>query len=128
MESTRLPLESESVDIVILNHLIEHINDTEFFMGTIIRVLKPGACLYVRTPNIKKVGASFWDDYTHVKPFTFTSLKHLMATYQLEEKFSFHSNSSRMNIDTLTNGLFRKYLFNRIFGGKEIEAGYILNK
>lgn len=56
--------------------LFEHLPEPDRSMTELYRVLKPGgyACIIVPTPNDM---VAFYDDYTHVRPFTPTSLKQL---------------------------------------------------
>lgn len=124
--SEPLPINDGQVDLIILNHLIEHIAECEFFVRQLRRVLCPGGVVYIRTPNLECVKWSFWDDYTHVKPFTPRALDHLMRTVGFERRFMLDSDHARIFLDTLTNGFWRRVLFSKLFGGKEIEAGYVL--
>jgi len=123
-----LPINDSQVDLIIINHLIEHISDCEFFVKQIRRVLRPGGFVYIRTPNLECVKWNFWDDYTHVKPFTPRSLDHLMRTLGFERRFMLDSDHPRIILDTLTNGAWRQILFSKLIRGKEIEAGYVLVK
>ncbi len=41
-----LPLDDESVDVVVLNHIYEHVVDPEGVLADIRRVLRPGGVLY----------------------------------------------------------------------------------
>lgn len=50
-----LPLENESFDAIFTSEVIEHIDDTERFLGEIGRILKPGGQMVLSTPN-----SSFW--------------------------------------------------------------------
>lgn len=51
MESSRWPLEDESVDVCMCDNVLEHIEDPELFFSESKRVIKPGGYLCVRTPN-----------------------------------------------------------------------------
>lgn len=123
-----LPLEHASVNLVILNHLIEHIPNYEFFIQEIRRVIRADGAVYIRTPDVGRVRWNFFDDYTHVRPFTIRSLDQLMSAFGFVRKFVLHSDHPRIVIDILTNGHLRKLLFGSSLGGKEIEAGYVLRK
>lgn len=51
---TALPFEDEAFDLVISNHVVEHVGDLERqdnHLGEIARVLRPGGWLYLATPN-----------------------------------------------------------------------------
>lgn len=53
VESDPFPFESESVDTVIAWELIEHLAyDPMFMLAEINRILKPGGCVFITTPNI----------------------------------------------------------------------------
>lgn len=123
-----LPISDGSVDVIILNHLIEHIADCEFFVRQLRRVLCRAGTVYIRTPNLARVKWSYWDDYTHIKPFTKRGLDHLMSAAGFERHFMLDSDHPRIILDTLTNGRWRGLLFSKLFGGKEIEAGYVLRE
>lgn len=121
----RLPLENRSVKIVMLNHLIEHMVRPEYMVGEIYRVLSDDGFLYVRTPNIERVKFSFWDDYTHVNPFTVKGLEHLMAASGFKLLQIRYSDHPRIMFDILTKGIFRSLVFSKLLGGDEIEAVYV---
>ena len=122
-----LPLRDGSVDLIILNHIIEHIAESEFLVRELRRVMRPKGMIYIRTPNLKRVKWAFWDDYTHVKPFTVQGLDHLMRSVGFARRFMFHSDHPRIMVDTMTGGWLSGLLFNNVLGGKEIEAGYSLD-
>lgn len=121
----RLPLDSGSVKIVILNHLIEHMDRPEYLVGEIYRVLSDDGFLYIRTPNIERVKFSFWDDYTHVRPFTVKGLGHLMGASGFKLLQLRYSDHPRIMFDILTKGIFRRFVFSKFAGGDEIEAVYV---
>ncbi len=47
-----LPLESNAVDVVVTNQVIEHLKDTDLFMAEIWRILKPGGYAIICTENL----------------------------------------------------------------------------
>lgn len=54
VKGTELPFESESFDIVITNHVIEHVGDTAaqlHHLTEISRVLRNAGCAYLAVPN-----------------------------------------------------------------------------
>lgn len=57
----KLPYASQSFDIVISNHVIEHTKDQRRHIAEIMRVLKPGGFVYLATPN------KFWLSDPHYK-------------------------------------------------------------
>lgn len=48
---TLMPFEDASFDVVIANHVIEHVPDQRVTLAEISRVLKPGGICYVAVPN-----------------------------------------------------------------------------
>ena len=79
LEKESLPFVSNKFDVVFSKSVIEHVTNTENFLHEINRVLKPGGKLILLTPDWQSQMKCFYDDPTHVKPFTkhsiFSSLK-----------------------------------------------------
>lgn len=74
-EKDFIPFDDNVFDYVFIKSVIEHIANTDLFLSEIYRVLKPGGIVIVLTPDYQKQKDFFYDDYTHIKPFTLTSLK-----------------------------------------------------
>jgi ubiquinone/menaquinone biosynthesis C-methylase UbiE len=70
-----IPYEDNTFDYVFIKSVIEHISNTDLFLSEIYRVLKPGGKVIILTPDYQKQKDFFYDDYTHIKPFTLNSLK-----------------------------------------------------
>lgn len=51
VESEILPFKDDEFDIVISNHVIEHVENQKLHLSEIRRVLKPDGCVYFATPN-----------------------------------------------------------------------------
>lgn len=98
---TSLNLESNSIDVVFASNLLEHFCDDELqeVFSEITRVLKNRGKLILIQPNYYYAYREYWDDYTHVKAFTHTSLADFLTSknYKIEKvvkrflPFSFHS-------------------------------------
>lgn len=82
-----LPYANGSIDIVISLAVIEHINNIDHFLTEIRRVLKSGGILYLTTPNFKYCYKTFYNDPTHVRPFTEVSLLKLIEIYSFRKPF-----------------------------------------
>lgn len=119
-----LPLDDDSVDLAMLNHVIEHLPDPSLVLTECHRVLRPGGCLYLRTPDIGRVGFAFYDDPTHVKPYTPASLDITLARFGFAPLFRHHTDTRRTHLDILSDGRYRRWLLGPRFGGGEIEAGF----
>ena len=72
-----LPFKEQTFSYIDCQNVIEHISDSYGFMNECRRVLKKGGHLVLTTPNIQKIGFDFYNDYTHIKPFTSESLLQL---------------------------------------------------
>ena len=70
----RLPFKNNSFDLIICLAVIEHVENVNNFMEQAFRVLKPNGLFYLSTPNFKFCFKSFYNDPTHVKPYTDLSL------------------------------------------------------
>jgi ubiquinone/menaquinone biosynthesis C-methylase UbiE len=70
----KMPFKDGSFPHIHCRHLLEHLDDPLPFMKDIHRMLKKGGRLVLITDKMSKI---FWDDYTHKRPFTKTSLRQL---------------------------------------------------
>jgi len=75
-DANALPIDDGSVEAVFCCWLIEHLERPEIAFREFRRVLRAGgyACIIAPTPHDM---SAFYDDYTHVRPFTATSLGQL---------------------------------------------------
>jgi SAM-dependent methyltransferase len=64
------PFESNSFDVIFSKSVIEHLHNTNHFLQEIFRLLKPSGKLILMCPAWETQYKNFYDDYTHVKPFT----------------------------------------------------------
>ena len=71
------PYEDGSFDIVYSKSFIEHLVHPEQYLHEAYRVLKPGGVMVTLTPDWVANYKKFYDDYTHVKPFTKISLENI---------------------------------------------------
>jgi 2-polyprenyl-3-methyl-5-hydroxy-6-metoxy-1,4-benzoquinol methylase len=85
LETEDFPLEEQSTDIAVCLALIEHLADPGQFLTEVIRILKPGGILWMSTPDIEACGVKFWDDPTHVHPYTRKSLRMLLEMNGFED-------------------------------------------
>ena len=69
-----LPYDDCSFDLIVSLAVIEHLSNPIKFLAECFRVLSPGGILYVTTPNWQMDYLNFYNDYSHVSPFTPSSL------------------------------------------------------
>ena len=74
MDSYWTGCHGNSAQIVFIKSVIEHIDDPSTMLAEAHRVLRDDGKLIVMTPSWKHVHEVFYDDYTHVKPYTLKSL------------------------------------------------------
>lgn len=80
-ESERLPFEDNFFDLIFSKSVCEHVRNTENFFSETYRVLKPGGVFICITPDWASQMKNFYDDFTHVQPFTIKSMKNCMKIY-----------------------------------------------
>jgi len=80
-----LPYKKNEFDMIISLAVIEHISNVSNYMGEILRVLKPGGIVYLTTPNFRFCYKSFFNDPTHVKPYTEKSIERLLKIWGFEQ-------------------------------------------
>jgi SAM-dependent methyltransferase len=73
-------------DLIILNHVIEHLRNGEAVLAGLLRKLKPGGMIYVETPDIATINypsatgfLNFYDDPTHRRVYEVRALVCEMA-------------------------------------------------
>ncbi|MBW7942496.1 MAG: class I SAM-dependent methyltransferase [Candidatus Kuenenia stuttgartiensis] len=69
------PFEDNYFDFVFSKSVLEHVYNTENIVKETYRVLKPGGITVQLTPDWATDFKYFWDDPTHVKPFTRKGLR-----------------------------------------------------
>ena len=74
----KLPYDDETFDIVYHKSLIEHLVNPSNLMSESIRVLRSGGKIVILTPDWKSQINTFYDDFTHVKPYTKDSVERLL--------------------------------------------------
>ena len=78
LEKDPLPFEDSSFTHVLLYAVIEHIKNTDHLINEIKRVLKKDGNFMLVTPNFRYCYDIFFDDPTHIKPFTDRSISELL--------------------------------------------------
>lgn len=103
LEIDPLPIGNGTVDIVVSMAVLEHLRDPGHFLAEIKRVLKHGGVLWMDTPDIEACGTKFWNDPTHVHPYTRASLRTLLSMSGFEDVLvtpNYRCKKSSMHADT----------------------------
>jgi SAM-dependent methyltransferase len=88
-EKDVFPIDNNSVDFAVSLAVIEHLNDPDLFVSEIFRCLKPGGVIFLSTPNFQYDFKNFYNDPTHVRPYTPISLEKLLNLYGFSFPFTF---------------------------------------
>ncbi len=84
-EADALPLADNSVDVVTAVSLIEHLRSPRMMLAETLRVLKPGGAMIMVTPNWRYSYREFFDDPTHVHPYTERSMRFALKSAGFEK-------------------------------------------
>ena len=79
-----LPFDDNEFEIIISLAVIEHIENISHFLSEVRRVLKPKGILYLSTPNFKYCYRTFYNDPTHIRPFTDVSIARLLEIFKFQ--------------------------------------------
>ena len=85
IETDAFPFESDSMDIVFSKSVIEHVRNADNFISEMRRVLKPGGLLVLMCPDWATQAHMYWDDYTHVKPWTRKGLQNALVLHDFSQ-------------------------------------------
>lgn len=107
LEDKYLDIPSESAHIIVCSHVIEHISNAEDLLSNLYRILKPNGFILIRTPDVAKMRFNFYSDYTHIRPFTLTSLEQIT----LHSGFKILQCKSVTPLKSLSQKLFKNYSF-----------------
>jgi methionine biosynthesis protein MetW len=89
IEREKLPFEDESLDVILINQVLEHVKDVFWILNEISRVLKVGGHLIVGVPNLAslhnrfllmlgKQPTSIKNDSAHVRGYTKSDFRNLL--------------------------------------------------
>jgi ubiquinone/menaquinone biosynthesis C-methylase UbiE len=85
LEKENLPFDDGMIDVVFTKSVIEHIANPFHFISECKRVLKDGGKIIVMSPDWKSTMYLFYEDYTHIRPYTSISLKNLLLSHNFDK-------------------------------------------
>ena len=88
--SVPLPLEDDSIDELLLSHVIEHIRDSLGVMQELYRVAKAGAKATIRVPYGGSDDA--WEDPTHVRGYFADSFGYFSQPYYWRADYGYRAD------------------------------------
>ena len=98
-----IPYDDNSVDGVILQSVLEH-TDPVKSMKEISRVIKNEGIVAISCPTPEK---HFWDDPTHVRPYTIKSLSTLFEMFGFKVTHKNYVFAELLGMTVTWNGLFK---------------------
>ena len=136
----KLPLKNNSVDEIIIFHVLEHINNLMQLMDEFGRVCKPGAKIKIKVPYFRFPGA--FENPNHVRFFTANSFNYFNSKeFENYSKVKFKIDSQKLIFnprkkfiskifDFFINLNINKYerYFSSIFSAEEIKLVLINEK
>ncbi len=75
LDRDQYPFENSSFDVIYSKSVIEHLRDWEHYLGEVHRLLDDEGHLVIMTPSWRKQRDNFYDDPTHIHPFTHRGLR-----------------------------------------------------
>lgn len=81
----RIPMPNNSFDLVFHKSLLEHIPEPSHLMFESYRLLVKGGKCIIMCPDWRTYMKTFYDDFTHVRPYDKVSLKDLMEYHGFKD-------------------------------------------
>lgn len=85
LDNDKLPYPDNYFDVIYSKSFLEHLQNPSKFLEEAFRVLKPNGLLLSMVPDWESQHKKFYDDFTHVSPFTFISLKNIQLVTGFSE-------------------------------------------
>lgn len=89
----RIPCEDDLFDLIVASHVFEHVHDPVELFQELGRICRPGGIIYIESPSDRSCLVksdrfveshsffSFWDDPTHLRPWSPAALYRLGISY-----------------------------------------------
>ena len=106
LEAPALPFRNGTVAEIHIYHVLEHVNFVRL-MDEFYRILKPSGMLYIRVPHASSF--CFWDDPTHIRPFTSVTFDYWKPGYHQNYGFKTHFEIISKRLNFLGNADINTY-------------------
>ena len=116
----KLPFKDKEFDFVIASHVIEHVEDVEFFLGELQRISKQG---YIELPTILEDNLVFENKKDHLWHMDFDDVKYELL---ISKKIQYIEPVLAVSSIKKLNQIFRKSLVLELLWEQTIE--YKINK
>jgi len=118
-------LDDNTVDLIISNHFLEHMDNLELFMSEIYRVLKKGGKKIGTVPHFSN--PYFYSDYTHKNFWGMYTLLYFSDTQYFKRDVPLYYNSINFQINKIRL-VFRSPFIIRHYINKVIDKIFNSNK
>lgn len=111
-DANNTKLKANSFDVVRSKEVLEHVRDAEKFIMECKRILKKNGYLVIHVPSQWSALypiTNFWDDYTHVKPFTKRGVIRLLSNTGFTTIYVRGYTVGRNNIESLVGKIIEKF-------------------
>lgn len=116
--TSELEISSKKYDIILLNHVIEHIVNPKELLQKLYLLLNDGGIIYLRTPNNNSICSSVfrnlwrgWETPRHLNIFSYNSFNILLKDYSKSQL----KTSNQMFLGIFMASFNYKYKKNRVF-------------
>lgn len=82
-EKQKLPFRDGQFDVIFNKSVLEHVHEIGHVLGECRRVLVRGGRMISLVPDWRAQWQHFYDDWTHVRPFTLTGLRECIQSHGL---------------------------------------------
>lgn len=117
IEIDKLNHMDESIDFITMNAVIEHIYNPSNILNECYRVLKKDGIIIIRTPNFQLDYKNFYNDPTHVKPYTPKSLTKILELHNFKVDFCESGLIEKSPIWWKLPNKIKWYISSKILGG-----------
>lgn len=112
IDVNKTKLKANSFDVVRSKEVLEHVQDAEKFIRESKRILKKNGYLIIHVPSQWSTLypiTNFWDDYTHVKPFTKRGVIRLLSNTGFTTIYIRGYTVGRNIIESLVGKIIEKF-------------------
>ncbi len=84
LEVDKLPVPDSSIDVIFTKSVLEHIHRPTNILNECYRALKPGGRIIAMVPDWKTCMYIYYDDFTHVQPYTVDALRDALKMFRFQ--------------------------------------------
>lgn len=85
LETDTISFPDSEFDVIFTKSVLEHIHRPSNILNECYRVLKPGGRIIAMVPDWKTCMYIYYDDFTHVQPYTVDALRDALKMFQFRD-------------------------------------------